>query len=598
MLINKEAFTDLQEKYQKVIKLLLEDSKSDPENEPYLSKYSAKQILIGMKANIENLLRNHPAEGPENLKLTGMYSTVFLYLGMVAVDTEEISIGEKHLEKCREIIEKLEALPEAVMIALNMYNQFGILWSQREPEKSKIYLEKAQQLYTSFKASGEAPINVSEIFDPNLEKHDEELAFNNMEKIHTLTLYYLAQIFGKLKEDFKSAVYCHITLQRQLEMDDYEPIDWALNSATLSQFFMEKCGFKQARHHLAASSYILSKYKIEDLNAATDINEEYEAKLETFNHRHADVARCWVKYGIFLLGKSKDRLLAHTEDIDEKCSMVSDLSRMKLSGDAQVTIEDLQNLTFRGIDVGSYESQITDQFILQFSDAKIVFLQTQEWIKLAEEYYTLETLASDYIEIVQDHTQLYLNLLFFEDNPDNQAKLHKRRIDLLENVVSKVNPQYYMNYCRQIWFELGHSYTSILDIKSDKLRESKEKPKPQALAKINILVDKCITHYTSFQSSFKVNIAELEKVQGDVEKPFLQTYFRVAALYGRYITMDRNVQLKNVEQQYEHYKFLTDYCKKHPNAAELMPVELNICKEMVMLLPVRMLRMKEPTLNS
>lgn len=71
MLINKEVFADLQEKYQKVIKLLLEDSKSDPENEPYLSKYSAKQILIGMKASIENLLRNHPSEGPENLKLTG-----------------------------------------------------------------------------------------------------------------------------------------------------------------------------------------------------------------------------------------------------------------------------------------------------------------------------------------------------------------------------------------------------------------------------------------------------------------------------------------------------------------------------------------------
>lgn len=71
MTINKEAFVDLQEKYQKVIKLLLEDSKSDPENEPFLSKYSARQILIGMKANIENLLRNQSAEGPELIKLNG-----------------------------------------------------------------------------------------------------------------------------------------------------------------------------------------------------------------------------------------------------------------------------------------------------------------------------------------------------------------------------------------------------------------------------------------------------------------------------------------------------------------------------------------------
>ena len=44
----------------------------------------------------------------------------------------------------------------------------------------------------------------------------------------------------------------------------YEPIDWALNSATLAQFFMEKCRFKQARHHLAAASCILDKHE-EDL---------------------------------------------------------------------------------------------------------------------------------------------------------------------------------------------------------------------------------------------------------------------------------------------------------------------------------------------
>lgn len=70
MTITKEAFVDLQEKYAKVIKLIEEDSKFDPENEPYLSKYSARQILIGMKANIENLLRNQNDED-QQLRLTG-----------------------------------------------------------------------------------------------------------------------------------------------------------------------------------------------------------------------------------------------------------------------------------------------------------------------------------------------------------------------------------------------------------------------------------------------------------------------------------------------------------------------------------------------
>lgn len=76
MTITKESFVDLQEKYNKVIKLMEEDSKFDPETEPYLSKYSARQILISMKASIENLIRTQPSE---NLKLTGNIMVTLSY---------------------------------------------------------------------------------------------------------------------------------------------------------------------------------------------------------------------------------------------------------------------------------------------------------------------------------------------------------------------------------------------------------------------------------------------------------------------------------------------------------------------------------------
>lgn len=70
-MITKEAYGDLQEKYAKVKKLIEEDSKLDPENDPYLSKYSARQLLIGMKANIENLQRSLERDTPEYLQLKG-----------------------------------------------------------------------------------------------------------------------------------------------------------------------------------------------------------------------------------------------------------------------------------------------------------------------------------------------------------------------------------------------------------------------------------------------------------------------------------------------------------------------------------------------
>lgn len=38
----------------------------------------------------------------------------------------------------------------------------------------------------------------------------------------------------------KAAHYCHSTLKRQLEHNAYHPIEWAINAATLSQFYINK----------------------------------------------------------------------------------------------------------------------------------------------------------------------------------------------------------------------------------------------------------------------------------------------------------------------------------------------------------------------
>ncbi|VEN39861.1 unnamed protein product [Callosobruchus maculatus] len=595
MTIAKETFSDLQEKYAKVKKLLDEDSKLDPQDEPYLSKYSARQILIGMKASVENLLRQYASTEDSDehyIKLTAMLGVIYLYLGTIAIDTEEISTGEKHLEKCKEIISKYETKPEVLLITLNMYNHFGIIWSQREPDVSKVHLEKAEQLYKTVKAQSMIPIDIKDLFQANIEEYNVAVALRNLEKVHTLTLYYLAQIYGALKDPLKSAVYCHRTLQRQLEMEDYDCIDWALNAATLSQFFMEKNGFKQARHHLAASLYILQQYENELQNAVEE-DEMHMAKLETFQHRKADVARCWAKYGLNLLAKSKERLLNHTDDIDKNCSTVTDLTQMELPTDSTLSKDDLQNLEFDALQIATYELQISDRFALTLEDAKKIFLNTQNWIGVAQEYYTLETLASDYIETVLDHTQLYLNLLFFDDNPSNQAKYHKRRADLLEDVLSKVSTQYYLQYCRQIWFELGRTYSDMLDIKSEKLREIKGRPPSSAISKINQLVDKSIKNFNSFVDSYKEKITDVtNQLPQDIERPILQAYFHLAALYGRYIVLDKDLQLQHTEASLKNHRFVADYCEKHKSAKEAIHMEYSICKEMVSLLPIKIIKLK------
>jgi KIF-binding protein len=65
----------------------------------------------------------------------------------------------------------------------------------------------------------------------------------------------------------------------------------------------------------------------------------------------------------------------------------------------------------------------------------MVFLSAQTWLNKAKEYYTSENEDSEYVIIVQDLAALYKYLAFFDDDDDNQCKLHKRRTDLLEELV-------------------------------------------------------------------------------------------------------------------------------------------------------------------
>lgn len=309
----KEILNDFKENYGKIRKLLDEDSKNDPENEPYMSKYKAKGILVSMGDSLKKLIDNPTSL--DDLKLQAMLGTVLLNIGIIDMETEELTSSEKVLSEAIELLSPNSSKPEIIITLINVYNNLGILWSNRDaPDKAKTYLIQAKELYENFKCTLQLPLPIEQIVSPTGESPMGD--FMLLEKAHTLTLYYLAQVFGSLRENLKSAIYCHVTLRRQLQYNDYEPIDWALNSATLSQFFAEQNGFFQSRHHLAAASTILEQYE-EKLGSSDNNDEVFQAKIETFKHRSADVARCWAKYCILLMTSSKARLMNDSEQMTE-----------------------------------------------------------------------------------------------------------------------------------------------------------------------------------------------------------------------------------------------------------------------------------------
>lgn len=598
-----ECFPLLMEKFAKVEELL-EEHKLNLEREPYKVIYKGIDLLKEIELKLYNSL-NSEQEQKENVKdLTKLLLAIaYLKTGLLYTDTEELKVAEEYFMKCIDMLRGRELEPKCIVPVLATLNQLGIIWSQwSQPEKAKTFLDRAKQIYIDYtdQKNPEDPIDLIS----NFNIVEKGLSFKQvLDKLYILTLYYLAQVYGALKNHHKSAVYCHITLRMQLEqnevINDLDYIEWALNAATLSQCFLENEGFNQARHHLAAAYYILEKYeKIMKEKESEMESEVAAAEYERFKHRSADVARCWAKYGLLLLSASINRLVKkvesdETDSNDAEDSQLDSKAEKDSEKDSEKSFDDLK-FDILMDDIKPIVNQITDAYLLDFDDAKSVFLNIQNWLDQAKAYYTLENHASDYVEIIQDLSSAYKYLSFFEENEDRQAKMHKRRIDILEATVKELNPQYYKNVCRRIWIELGTTYSDIMNIKLDRLRANNDRAEPQALNKINNLAKSGIKNYQFFLDSFDNNSTDGRNITfpPDLEKSALGAYFLMGGLYNKMFTFDKSVQLANTQNSLNAYKFIIDYCETHPEASETIKEEFNLCKEIVNLLPVKINKLK------
>ena len=112
---------------------------------------------------------------------------------------------------------------------------------------------------------------------------------------------------------------------------------------------------------------------------------------------------------------------------------------------------------------------------------------------------------------------------------------------------------------------------------------------------INNLAKNAIKNFENFFDSIENRNSDsgMKQFPDDLMQPALIAYFHLGRLYNKIITPDKAIQLENTQNSLNAYKFVVDYCEKYPKAAELMHVELNLCKELVNLLPMKISRLQE-----
>lgn len=575
MTILKEQLSDIKEKFELAQKLV-EECKSDT-LEPYKNHYKSREILTDLEVKLEKII-SETSDSKDLLVFQSILGYVLKDIGRINSFVEETDASLAYLNKSLNLLESNQLEPEVIICYVDTLNQLGILWSKlQDNEKSKEFLVKSEKTADNFKATDKKPLTIFDIFGTSdeIEKGKGE---ESLEKTCTLTFFYLAQVYGTAGELEISGKYCHLTLKRQLDLNDYEPVDWALNAATLSQYYFGKNMLKQSRHLLAAANYMLGNYT-DELEKKELTEDQRAAALENLKHRTADVDLCYAKYCIYILTTSIERLMQEKEESKKETDPV----QFKLNDECEKFF----------IDLSLYEREITDDFVLTFEDAKEVFLAAQSYLNKAKEYYSLENEASQHARIVQDYAHLFKHLAFFEEDSSIQSKLHKRRADQLEGILSQLNITYYMNICRELMFELGLTYSDMLDIKNDQLKFNDVQP--TALSKINSLCHKAINKFQDFINTYKdKNTGTIpESLDVDELQVVACANFNLGRLFYKIITPDKRMQLDNTSNSYKHYMIFIDYCDKHKTIAERMQGELGVTKSMCELLPLKIKKLMD-----
>ncbi|XP_019480064.1 PREDICTED: KIF1-binding protein [Hipposideros armiger] len=557
------AWAEIREKFQAALALSRIELHKNPEKEPYKCKYGARLLLEEVKALLgpapedederpqaddglgaEDHALGLPAEvveveGPVAQGAVRL-AVIEFYLGMNHIDTEELSAGEEHLVKCLRLLRKYRLSQDCV--SLYILAQIG-----------------------------SPPLDPTEHFLPEEEKLTEQERSKRFEKVYTHNLYYLAQVYQHLEMFEKAAHYCHSTLKRQLEHNAYHPIEWAINAATLSQFYINKLCFMEARHCLSAANVIFGQ----------------TGKIPTTDDRHQAIVTNLTIISFFFFQDNIGEL-----DLDKQSELRA-LRKKELDEEESVRKKAVQFGTGELCDaISAVEEKVSYLRPLDFEEARELFLLGQHYVFEAKEFFQIDGYVTDHIEVVQDHSALFKVLAFFETDMERRCKMHKRRIAMLEPLIVDLNPQYYLLVNRQIQFEIAHAYYDMMDLKvaiADKLRD----PDSHIVKKINNLNKSALKYYQLFLDSLRdPNKVFPEVIGEDVLRPAMLAKFRVARLYGKIITSDPKKELENLATSLEHYKFIVDYCDKHPEAAQEIEVELELSKEMVSLLPSKMERFR------
>lgn len=265
MQMELSTFEFLHEQYES-LKNNIKLDKMGTEIEPSWDHSPAKEVLNKMLETIRSCLTKVKKNSREYYRLLAMQGALFYQQAKVLVQFNQTEMAQDILKTCIDFLKDSILVPEITFLGLRVLNHYCYLLTKcGDLDKSQELLELAEAKYLELKESGNTNLlplySNDDLFEGKLELTPNKEINEKLERLVTNNLQMLGYVYNKQGDLDKFALYHHQVLRRQLDMREGDATVWAMKTARLGYFFLTKNKFAQARHHLAAASYVLSQYE-------------------------------------------------------------------------------------------------------------------------------------------------------------------------------------------------------------------------------------------------------------------------------------------------------------------------------------------------
>ncbi|XP_071575298.1 KIF-binding protein-like [Temnothorax nylanderi] len=395
-------------------------------------------------------------------------STAHYNIGLeyvTSTDTDDLNTAVKRLSRCLVLLKRKMFDHKAILTSIGALNELHSLCEKLEKKKDNEFLNTALSLYYTHtkKDNYPDPIHIASLIGIKEKESNPRIILNTL---HHTTLQKLGcQYLKKSKNKHAFVIYMHLILNiRLIDMVsnkakfDEKSLNMALTLFDLSRYFLANDRFAEAKSHIAIGDYVIHRF-VEDIKS-----EEKEAPLnsnKSHNYALAVSAKSWGFYGVSLLRFWMEKF---SQNKGNKSSEIQDrMSKLKIkSQDSNLIFSALKKI------LEHLTIEITETCILNLADAKLVFAKTSRQFETAKEYFTADTDIENYAKITLKISDAYKYLAGFKKQRDEQIKLHKRRVECLEDVRKKFRTAFEddrkLQIYKRICYEVVTSCSTVMDL--------------------------------------------------------------------------------------------------------------------------------------